>query len=780
MNGACVLKFDATWLADRVAGGIMAYAADSWFRRGFPMCGLLLASACSEPEPWTHASEAAVGAADADVADSEASPPEDAEPSRDAETPQMDAEGPLEDAGPDAIQPASDASSVTDASVPADGGDAAADSGQPAHPWWGEGSDSADFVPWHCGLSTPDNTLGRFLTSPTVNGAYALVSEGDVSLIVSPGWGGFSWIDTARAAVTYEQDPNRAARDAAGGVRFVSVFEDHLEFRDLRDRSLLASIRTGSDRGAGIAQDGSYVWAAADDGEKLLIKAWNEAGREIASSRMDYRSDIGYGAMIAKPNRLIVGPLRIPIPQTSAVEVGPWPDPANLMEHWFQDGEHMLVRDDTTTPPGPWTIQSVSGQVVATLSITDVLADYVEGSGAYYWHPNILEIYAIASPGLLLRQVPHWTYMWTSSGPSVETPTGPTGTPDGGRFLWRDGDKVRWVDLSDPTLPLHEYDLSSVSEFGSGTPQPLIDSATDDGRDWVAQVTGGAGSYNTRHRIEAGLPNLGCGGFWLAGSASGRFALAARGGVALFDAATAPPTFLGSYVGMRRPVKVQLTDDGTIIAIDEAQPSGERVTRLVEFPTGRLLGSWPNRGFQLANSGGRMAINSGLMWSLVSLAGETLWTATEPQSDVMTLSPSGKYMAFASSLSATDNVRILDGAQRQTIAGGFRGWVDDERFVLNEYQQAGPPSPAAFRASSVYDLRDGSRTPSPAPQLFEVKPFAANQVLSLAGITDLVTGQQVWTPTLRASASIRYDQLVRAAGKVVFMGDLRDVYVQSR
>lgn len=657
--------------------------------------------------------------------------------------------------------------------------------GVPPSPVWGADSGSMDFVGAHCGVAPADNTSGRMLIAfhNAARGVNRLVN-GRLALGRPPpadGQGSWHLIDPTSASLVFEHIQERSQlwpeTAALAGSRFVVGREGHLEYRSSLDGSLLTSISAVLDRGMGIASDGSYVWAVhptPDPSNTLAarIRAWNESGVMLADAAV---KDAYWTTVLARPNVLIRG-------SGPVIPIAPSGEPyspahTDQFDSWFIDAEHFFAAGENASDRNEWRARDLQGDLVSTFTVP-FFHSGPEGYGRYYWFwsepedsrtNTALQIFDLRHPGRLLREV-RGTGPFKSSEPLVWLPS-----PEPARPLTVDEAMVaRWVDLATPTLQVHEYDVSQIRGFGTRLPRKLVDTGSDDARDWALEKDG---AVTTRSRIEAGLPNIACGRVLLAGSGRGLFAFAAAGGVALYDARTTPPAFLGSYTGIENPRQIQMTESGDMLAVLGGEPFR---TRLLEIPSGRILGEWSGPSV-LAKSGDRVVRDDPVATgdapvAVTDLAGTLLWSCPVPSASYpVAFSNDGKYLALTDGTSSY----VCDDTHVRSIAGQLAGWVDNQHVLLNTYQVSPAPN-RPFAGARLYDVVSETDTASPLPELHDVVPAGPNQIYVPSGIYDVTTGQKIWSPSpipAEADSPVRVGAL--AGSKAAFALDTA-LYVQSR
>jgi hypothetical protein len=767
-------------------------------------CALLAlaTTACLFPRPEDGIStDASCGDGDCEPSEADGSAEDGG-----ATTPTADAaEGDGSDAGRavDATSPSDDgASSASDAAFPSDDGasgasdaasppddsasgssDAGAEgdahiSGTDGRTWWGGDSPGDDYVRTHCGTKTVANASGRALPLGNRPSSFSMFSSGRI--LAGPENSAWSWQlwNPDDGSLVFEDHASMAA--IAGG-KLMRALDSSIEYRSSRDGALLASIATGSQAGEGIASDGSYVWAADPGAEGLQVRAWNEAGVLLMQVALDGEQAIPAN-VVATPSELrftlstltddrqsgVYDAVRIPI-RRDAVPL--YVRRLNsVLDGWFTDSSYGSSGGVIGPSEGvkQYAIFDTTGQVIASPSIRD--SNPLQGYGSYFWAENaitgsisIFSVSAAQAPVLsLLAPTPAmdstWTWLLT-----------------GGLLAFADshGTRATLVDLSIPSLPHSDLDFAEV--VGVSTTPLSLTSFLSDGEGDLATATK-SGLLNTRKRVRTGRPALVCGAITLTGSQSGLFAIANQEGVALFDAAAAPATFMGRFVGLE-PSHIEITDDGKALAVGGMNHNGMGRTLLLEIPSGRTLTSWDGESFSLAKSGGRIATQVGADAVITDLTGTKTFTTIRAKASNLVFSPNGTRVVDRTlGNQAGGSIVIDDGTRRWTVPGHFAGWIDDDRLVICPLI----PNPAglfSFGRPSIYRLADGAESPLPFGDCVPLTPAGPNRVLKFDGIYNVDTGVRLWSKQPQPSDT-PFGFPVLAGRQVLFEAGT-SLYIQS-
>lgn len=584
-----------------------------------------------------------------------------------------------------------------------------------------------------CGrLGLPESASGLLLDVGHSTSLVAVTLSGD--RLLSSDYAG-RWVLWDRAAQTLLArglwgGPTRPALARDTLIVALPPAEDQvaLEVRSAVDGSVLATLTPEGFASAmpyGVAQDGSYVWAATDQ----AIWAWSPDGTLLASAEGDYAT----ARVFAAPGELRIadGDAGPSVIEKLSIATGSSTTLPILggFHSWFVDGGRFLTNVSSTF------------RVYASASGTQEALFTTSNASTALGHDD----YLILKEGYFLVSDPTTPL----PVPYVEATPG-DGTILSMTQIW---EGVSIVEAKDSG----ELVASEVSVPNSVVTLLAADSESDSWA-WGGQ----RGELFDGSDLERPLS---CGEIQgIATASTGRTAVStAVGGVLLFDPAAGALEFSGQMD--INSYQIAVSADGTILAASGDLGNAHRVghepsLRVYELPSGTLLKAWPSgealggfpKSFSMGSEGTRfgltLAVSGVFETTVYDLEGEANLIARLDARGLGYLSPSGSGVTLPTDTSSvhepwTANI-YQDGQLVSAIFGVPLGFLDEEHLLANVQEpEVWPP----VLHASVYDL-NGELQPGPVlPELTGVAPLPENQVYSTTphGIYSLTTGELSWS-----------------------------------
>jgi hypothetical protein len=516
----------------------------------------------------------------------------------------------------------------------------------------------------------------------------------------------------------------------------------------------------------GIADDGSYVWAAMVGGG---LEAWSPQGAQLLQVPGDYSGAVIFAAPMelrvakgaAGTNRIETIPLGGGSPTLSPTFSQPF-------DRWMEDGERFFAVVGTAV-----FIYSKNAALVASAMLPTVKS--LGGTGNHFWSFDSstgefpLHIYDVGSGG-----TPIATYDYSIMTKIFSSKQGI------GVLLYGDAE-VHFIHL-DPQftreivpLPFAYFDKIAVDKVTGF---------------WTVSNNLGVIFHRGAGQDPQAQGTLGCGAVLdIAGAPTGRAAIAvASNRVVIVDMNA------GGAIENVVPVwgeKVEMSSDGSVLGtwggFKRAQYIPDRQVRGFSLPGGSELHAFPDsRGFSLARGGTRIGFTEwpGMARHVMEIGGMTTFFDDTGLLPVPKPSPSGATIAVSDKTDDLGTTTYLYQAQPMggapilvnAVPGHAVGWIDENRLLVYVYKIGSvPPFIGVYDKSFVYDAQ-GNLVASPAisKQIDDFDVTSASAIYSpeQRTIYDWTTGAASWTSPIMGSASA-------AAGSRVVMAYQDGVYVTS-
>ncbi len=522
-----------------------------------------------------------------------------------------------------------------------------------------------------------------------------------------------------------------------------------LELRDAATGQLQASIAGApiSFAQIGIADDGSYAWAAMVGGG---LAAWSAQGTQLVNVTGDYSN----ASIFAAPTELRVakGPAGVNRIESIALGGG-----AATLSPVFSQGFHSWMLDGER-------FFAVVGNAVfifsknATLVASAVLptTEQLGGTGDYFWtFPSFvlgypLRIYKVGS-----GDTPIATHACTASTRLFPSKQG-----------------IGLSDYGPGQFDIVHFDPQATKETVT-VPYPYLSAiALDDVTGWTVSNRNGVILQHGSSQNPQDEGTLGCGRvFDMAGTQTGRAAVTiASNRVLILDMNA------GGVIENVLPLwaeKVGISDDGSVLATWEG---GERAQYFPWFhvttyalPAGTEQHVFPESWwFSLSRDGTRIGFTERVPVTrhVMDINGTT--TFFDDISGVMPSpqpSPNGANIAVpagpVSTLAATYlyQANPLGGAPMlvNSVPGNLVGWINDDRllvYTMKSNDKIGLPD--VYDKSIVYDaLGNAVATPAIPVRIFQLEVASVSAIYSpdKGAVYDWTTGATLWTNPLTSTMS---------------------------
>jgi len=489
-----------------------------------------------------------------------------------------------------------------------------------------------------------------------------------------------------------------------------------------------------------LASDGGYVCI----GSKSGLFVYTLTGQLAVSKPGDYYSKVL--SFAASGNVLIArGPAGQNVIETiSAVDgtssVGP--TLSGQFNSWFLDGSRFLTNEGNTV-----SVYSSAGVQQAIVALPDIAN--LTGQGNWIWTYDAyalgypLEIYPIGS------STPAFSY-----DAGVDTAAIASGQTIG--LLSYGSGQVSVIDLSGstPSQTNSSVAVAYLSEFASASSAQWVI-----GNRHGAIADGASLSSTPRY--------FGHGAAWSIAGASGSVAIStAIGQILVFD----PSASLLKQTIDFSSGKLALSSDGTVLGAfanaNDAQYEPDRTLNFYSLPSATVIASFPYTfqlvspvltDFTLAASGSTIgqviALNdfSSYTRQVTPITGAPLIWSDTGNSNPILLSPDGTLIAEYNTPGSTSSATNIfkNGSVVAAVPGAAVGWIDNNRLLVNLYQDSGPPMDTVivYAGCAIYSAT-GVQLSTPAlPELQSIQSVNSDSVYdpSHNAIYSLTTGQPIWT-----------------------------------
>ena len=527
-----------------------------------------------------------------------------------------------------------------------------------------------------------------------------------------------------------------------------------LEVRSVATGAILQTIDAGLSffyvPQTGLASDGSYVWAAGQDG----LRVWTTAG----VLKVDLPGNFQAARVFAAPLELRLGTG----PVAGAVEIIGIADAARTtvpitgtFHTWFLDGERFLTVSGTTVR-----VYDRAGALLAAGN--PATQENLTGQGDHVW------TYRGSTPGDPFAVYAH---------DDLDTPVA-TFTFDVPSVLVPAGNTIAVLPRGPAWFRLLTLGPSSSLGPPIAVPIEYLSAYTGDASGWLIAGGHGAvftGAGNATGPVLARGPVLS-----VSGTAAGTAALSVDSGTTYLLSIDDTPSVLRTWP--YRSSHVALANDGaTLVAsdyLDAAQYRDDRALRVIDTATGAVTHTWPYRWadyptifFEFSVARDALTLcHARLRWDfpqwtsqrlLTTITGTPLPDYGPPLTVGSTLhgvhlfSPDGTRAAITPAyLDMGQALTTLHdgGAPVTTIDGIALGWLDNDRLLIGRWASDGQ-----FISTTLYAA---AGTPIPTPVLPELRPIETTahrvrgNVVPAGGnlffaraqnaVYDLTTGALVW------------------------------------
>ena len=546
-----------------------------------------------------------------------------------------------------------------------------------------------------------------------------------------------------------------------------------LEVRSATDGQLLATIPAPT--GVSwyrLATDGSYVAA----GSPTALLAWSTSGEMLISKSGDY----SLAAPFAAPGQIQIamGPAGQSVIETVSLTTGSstvTPVFQGTFNSWFIDGQRFL----SNTGNAVWTYSNTAVQRDLT-SVTTV--EGLTGQGNWFWTLaslgalNLYQVGASGSPAL-------------STG-LVEGTAIPSGTTLG--VLAGGPGQIIVIDLAGaaPVSASYTVPYAYLTNFAARSPTQWL---VGNSHGVIFDGTSLGGTPRT----------LTLGTAWSIAGGTGFVSVAtASGTIFYFNASN--NTLAGTIAFSSS--QLSASSDGTVLAAaantNDFQYETDRTVNIYSLPSGALIDTFPysypnNILTYMAMSGSANVLaeqfapsptNACVTQVIPTMGGATIFcdnTVAEsfPSIQDVQLSPDGTLVATSSPStdgSVTTNIH-KNGTLVSAVPGSVAGWLDNTRFLVNEFTNAGMAGVEAA-GTTIYDSL-GNKLGNP-PILDLIVPFQAvtsnsvylRPVLPAISsgantIESLTTGTLTWASgnSLVGPGAVGGSQIVFASGNLVLV-----------
>jgi hypothetical protein len=496
---------------------------------------------------------------------------------------------------------------------------------------------------------------------------YVLGGDIDTNLNGNNGrW--IAWSAASRLAVV---QGTGNALGLAGGVLAISE-ATQLAMYSAASGALLGTIPGVSAQAyrttAGLAVDGSYVWAARETG----LSVWSPSGAPVRSIALNY----GLAQVYAAPGRLLVG---AGAGQNVIETVYTNGDPSTTSQtfsgnfsNWFTDGTKFFARSGSNF--FVYSADATQLQFVAA----SVLAERLGGYGAYFWsyRAGTLDIYQVGG-----------------NGTPVKTITGTEPVVAASRH------QLAFIVPSTGAITVFNLDATPLTEQALMVPYEGAAYASDRNGFWAAGGEQGQVTSSGASSVPGQPGPLGCGTVLSKmGSSASVVALGtAGGGLKVIDLSVPA---LASIDLTAKQVKVSGDGHTVMAAVFDRQPSTDRSVYAYKWPAWGLDVTFAHSRpttltveFDMsldANVVGRtMNMLAGVQTAVTDYTGTVpIWSGTHSlDSLVPKFSPNGRYFAITTGWDRQSYAtRLYDGGVLQTtVPGRAVGWFDNGRLLVQTY-----------------------------------------------------------------------------------------------
>jgi hypothetical protein len=486
---------------------------------------------------------------------------------------------------------------------------------------------------------------------------------------------------------------------ALAGNTAVVASTSELLVRSATDGAALWSAPLAGGGWFALAADGSYVAI----GSSTALDVRSRAGAQLFQIAGDHAAARAFAA--AAELRLANGPAGASVIQRIAVPAGTSTTSAGYQgtfDSWFPDGQRFLTQltsGPAATSTSLW-VYDTGGAQLAAGSIPTVLSHGAIGNRIYArvrtsTDPNDLsaelKIYDFG-PGLTevaSFALPAFANDWFPSGNTLGVITASSRAL---AIVDMAAVTPTWTNVTTPISHLESYAAASSTDIAFGNNNGVV----------MRDVVGATPPQLYSRGALRGL----------AGSTT-RFALSfSSGDVQYFNAATGAlqgvieaPAPSGAGYFHEASARVQLSRDGNTLAVGSVDEDGleSRVT-LYSLPAETVLNEFvfadPDdlREFSLSESGNALTFRSGPSTTgalntvrLVAADGTLRYSDTAHAGGSLLPSPSGERAAFSlAPITATSASRVIvNGSLAGTLTGVLAGWLDEQRLIVNRFQNDG-------------------------------------------------------------------------------------------
>jgi hypothetical protein len=514
--------------------------------------------------------------------------------------------------------------------------------------------------------------------------------------------------------------------DVAGSTA-IDAMPNGVEIRSTSDGSLSATL-TGSFSWFQLASDGSYVAA----GTSIGVTVWSPAGAVLFTRSGDYSKALAFAA----PGQLQVaeGPAGQNVIETLSVPAGTStvsPPFQGTFAAWFQDGARFLTNTGTTV----WTYSAAAVQADIT---TVANPTGLGGEGNFFWAGTIA-VYQVGNSA-----APAY------SGNFDSDTIVPAGTSIG--IVGQGTRQVTVIDLSGAapvassyTLPVDDpvaYGASSAATWLAGTLEGVV-------------VDGASLASQPRYLALGAVTGVAAG--------TAYFSIAtASGQIFYYNAVTNAQ--LGSIDFPSRTLATSA--DGSVLAAasylsDNPSPQPNATVNVYSMPAGSVLNTFSfaapeDVSITVSASGTALSeipgSTSGCKSEVVSTStAAEIWCSPTVSFYKLALSPDATLIAASGTDSTGAGADIPtniynNGSLVTTVTGFAVGWLDNTRFLANEYVLQDMQTAPTYTQAQIFSSTGAVLAPAPVPLLGTLQPVTTNSVYSpqVNEIVSVSTGAATW------------------------------------
>jgi hypothetical protein len=517
-----------------------------------------------------------------------------------------------------------------------------------------------------------------------------------------------------------------------------------------------------------LASDGSYICAynKTAPGPVGLI-AWSPSGQTLFTRQGDYVYASARTFCAPGEIRVAAGPTGANTIETIAVPSGnatTSPSFQGIFGSWFLDGGRFLTSGIGAQAS---TVFVYSKDVVQQDALVLPTPTSMTGQGNYLWvEHGTLDIYAVGN-----SSSPMASYTLNAGDavvPSVMT-IGILHDPSG----------VSVIDLSGATPTKVDYTTGLRNRDGNEVYGAL--SSTQ----WL--VSGGVGilldgSTPTPRQLTLGTVSS------IAASASEIAVATGAGQILYFDATTLAPQGTINF----RSSKLVMSPDGLVLAALGDQSYADCSVNVYSLPSGSVLHSWPYGcsgvwaiDIALSSSGtllGQLLDGSNPTFNVFPATGGPQLYSVPAEQVVFTATPgSGETRGFISAFMSPNAMQVLTLSEAGSLAtnlyqsGNFvtavfgfsGGWIDDNRFIVNNYNGF------YYQSCTIYDTTGHSTGTCALPETRRFQTVSSSSIYTpfYNSIFSLSTGAKTWASgnaaDVEAATAVAGSRIVFKSGHAI-------------